>query len=252
MSNKLPETSIEAKVGRANFDRVNPVGESYGMLMVISKTQYIKQKNKSNDSYTYTGFVFVKCECGNIKRVRYGLLRSGHTKSCGCYNAALLKNNKRTIKHGNSHRDEFLIWNYIKRRCCNINCAAYNDYGGRGITICDRWLYSFDNFFADMGMRPSKKHSIDRYPNTNGNYEPTNCRWATPKQQANNKTNNRIIEFEGSRKTISEWCDIYSIGYKTVYHRLSNGWEIGRALTTPLLKSKYDSESRFMQTSFSR
>ena len=130
-----------------------------------------------------------KCDCGAETFVITERLQSGETRSCGCLARELLRTRKTT--HGMSKSDEHRCWRGMKKRCLNENFRFYYRYGGRDITICDRWLHSFENFFADMGVRPSKLHSIDRIDN-NGNYEPSNCRWVTQEQQCQNKSSNKL------------------------------------------------------------
>jgi hypothetical protein len=123
-----------------------------------------------------------KCDCGNIKIVRLNSLRTGNTKSCGCLKKEIL--NKTT--HGMSKSKEYNSWLGMKNRCLNSKDKFFNIYGGRGIKICDNWINSFDNFISDMGIKPKSNFSLDRI-NVDGNYEPSNCRWASPKEQANNR-----------------------------------------------------------------
>lgn len=127
-----------------------------------------------------------RCDCGNFFIARGQSLISGHTGSCGC----LQRNGKFRIKHGHSVRGEetpeHISWRGMKSRCYDPKNIRYKEYGGRGIKVCARWFNSFKNFLADMGSRPEET-SLDRYPNTNGNYEPNNCRWATRSQQVNNR-----------------------------------------------------------------
>lgn len=133
-------------------------------------------------------------------------------------------------KHGGRKTDEYRIWRHMRTRCENQNCDAYHSYGGRGIKVCDRWL-EFKNFIADMGNRPSKSHSIDRI-DTHGNYEPSNCRWATMKTQQRNRTNNVVYTHNGITASLAELCEINNCKYKTVHMRLTKGASIELALTS--------------------
>jgi hypothetical protein len=119
-------------------------------------------------------------------------------------------------------------------RCANQNDQAYDRYGGRGIKVCERWQ-SFENFLADMGERPAGT-SLDRYPDPNGDYEPDNCRWATAKQQANNRrlaVTARILDHDGLSLTMTEWCARLGIHKATLGGRLARGWSVHKALTVP-------------------
>lgn len=132
-----------------------------------------------------------RCSCGAVIARRAADVQSGHTSSCGCYRREATRAAK-TV-HGNAkrsaHSSEYRSWRGIMTRCLNPNNPAYVDYGGRGICVCERWM-EFSNFLADMGTKPSRLHSIDRIHN-GGNYEPGNCRWATPLQQASNRRKRR-------------------------------------------------------------
>lgn len=155
-----------------------------------------------------------KCDCG--KEVVYdgSRVKLGKVKSCGC------KKNK--PKHGGAGTREYISWCAMKSRCTNPNQECYKNYGDRGITICDRWLGSFENFLADMGNSPSSKHTIERVDNDKG-YYPGNCRWATRKEQNRNRRSNRLIEINGIKKCATQWCEHFGIPWNTYKARKRNG-----------------------------
>ena len=123
------------------------------------------------------------CDCGSIKIIKEYNIKNNRTKSCGCYRKEMPHDNFKT--HGMTRTPEHIAWCSMNQRCRDANCSSYKYYGGRGIKICARWN-KFENFFKDMGKRPSTKHSLDRIINS-GDYKPSNCRWATDSQQAYNK-----------------------------------------------------------------
>lgn len=191
----------------------NEIGNVYGHLTVISKAYKKYGRN----------FYLCKCDCGNETTVDIGHLRSGHTTSCGC---------RKNVRHGGSKTPEYVVWCDMLSRCNNPNNIAYKNYGGRGIKVCERWA-KFPNFIADMGSRPSSKHTIDRM-NNDGDYEPSNCRWATRKEQQNNMRSNHYLELNGEKKTISRWSEDLGIKLTTLIGRLDRGWTVEETLTTPL------------------
>jgi hypothetical protein len=140
----------------------------------------------------------------------------------------------RKITHGQAGSPLYGVWVTMIARCENPNTAAYSKYGGRGISVHSKWRESFEQFIADMGPRPSNKHSIERL-NTNGNYEPTNCVWATRQQQANNQSNNRLLTIDGIERTATEWGRLYGISGETIAWRLNRKWSIRDAVMIPRL-----------------
>ena len=135
---------------------------------------------------------------------------------------------------------EYYVWQMMIRRCHNPREACYPDYGGRGISVCERWRNSVAAFVADMGFRPSDAHTIDRIDN-DGNYEPDNCRWATRKEQKRN-TRTPLVEFEyrGTRGTLTDLCQAAGADYKTVHQRIHKlQWPLEKALTTPVRKMQH-------------
>lgn len=177
-----------------------------------------------------------QCECGNTS-VIYGT-SVGKTKSCGCLAIENMK--KVSFRHGETvgngpRSTEYKTWDSIKQRCANPNSTHYVHYGGRGIKVCARWIDSFQNFLSDMGRKPSPNHTIERN-DTNGNYEPSNCRWATNDDQQNNRRNNRTAEFQGKTQTFARWERELGFGRGTITWRLGLGWSIEKSLSTPIMK----------------
>lgn len=198
---------------------VNISGQKFGMLYAI--------KLDSRDRHNRERWLF-KCDCGKEKVIEKSSVKTGHTKSCGCWQ---IENNKVIgITHNKSKTREFKIWLGIKKRCLNKKHSTYKNYGGRGIKICDRWKDSFENFLADIGSAPSELYSIDRIDN-NGNYEPSNCKWVTRKEQNNNTRRNRIFSYEGNNYTLSNLCDKLELKYKLIYDRVTKlKWKIEEAI----------------------
>jgi hypothetical protein len=213
------------------------IGIKFGKLTLIKEV---------NSSFKPSGqrkrMVLCKCDCGNENVIQLYSITSGNTKSCGCYISE--QSSLRNKKHGESDKTkEYRTWQSIKRRCYNINNEKYKNYGGRGIKICDRWLHSFENFLEDIGRSPSIKHSIDRI-DVNGNYEPNNCRWATQKEQCNNRSNNHYITYNSYTRTIAEWSEIYNISQFTLLARVNkNKWTFEQCINYRKYSKKRSNET---------
>lgn len=200
---------------------VDLTGQRFGRLTII------KRVYNSKDGRVQW---LCRCDCGNKTIVKSISLQSGNTRSCGC----LYKDSREYIKktHGKKHFRLYQTWINMKQRCYNINNTHYNDYGARGITICDGWKNDFMLFYTwamENGYRDDL--TIDRI-DVNGNYEPKNCRWVTMKEQANNKRCSHYLEYDGERLTISEWAKKLNVPAYLLRGRLKLGWSIDRTLNT--------------------
>lgn len=178
-----------------------------------------------------------KCDCGNSTKVSSANLTRGNTSSCG--HLRVTRGVELRTTHGLSDTPEYMAWGDMIKRCTNPNDKGYHNYGGRGISVCYRWLSSFENFYADMGPRPSDDHSIDRRDN-DGNYEPGNCHWATKEEQDNNRRTNRVFYYKDKRYTISQLAKEFGINYETLRNRLNRGWSIENAVETPIRQLNSD------------
>lgn len=208
-----------ARINGIRVSSVDPNAEKHGRLLRLGRTFRLKDKS----------LAIVECDCGSVLVAYTSDLVTGHTASCGCWHREGLSN--RSATHRLRKSPEYNSWANMKARCLNPENSNYGDYGGRGITVCDRWLNSFERFYADMGPRPTPWHSIDRFPDNNGNYEPGNCRWATKTEQSNNQRTNRLLTSAGQTRTIAEWSRISGISYRTILDRLKRGWACERAVS---------------------
>lgn len=209
--------------------KINIAGQRYGKLVAICPTN-----KRSKDGGIIWSF---RCDCGKVKDIPSNPVRTGLVKSCGCLHAP----------HRGTGTRLFDIWVDMRQRCNNSNNPDFYRYGGRGITVCKEWNESFISFRDwAMGNGYSSKLSIDR-KNVNGNYEPSNCRWATPVQQARNTRRNRIVSINGISKLLCEWCLIYGISEESVYRRKREfGWDFEKAITTPHLRNR-DYSKKWME-----
>lgn len=202
----------------------NLAGKTFGRLTVLERAK--------NDSRGKTRWKCL-CECGKETIVMADSLKSGHTQSCGCMaaekaGAAISKVN---TTHGDRYTRLYRVWAHMKERCFNPNSISYENYGGRGITVCAEWKQDFVAF-RDWAMENgySDELQIDRIDN-DGNYCPENCRWSTRKEQSLNRRSNVFLTFNGKRQTVREWAIEIGISPKVLYDRIKSGWPIERVLS---------------------
>jgi hypothetical protein len=209
---------------------INLSGKRFGKLLVLTQAASDPVRGAAWNC---------QCDCGNTSVVRAKHLKGGQTRSCGCIRMALQRTKalNRKPKHGEARKAnqslEYKTWSWMLARCHNPKVRCFRNYGGRGITVCERWR-TFENFLADMGRKPPGS-SIDRI-DVNGNYEPSNCRWVNRAVQSNNCRSNVHIELDGRRKTMAEWAKELGMSSGTLWQRLNSGWSPRKALTTPVRK----------------
>ncbi len=210
------------------------VNKIYGRLNVCGRKCYIKSRTKDYSGHIFGYLTVIEietdeskyrwkkkgvfwrciCKCGKEVVIAADYISAGNAKSCGC--------KKLETFNGKTMTPEYGIWSAMKHRCYNNKNKKYQDYGGRGISVCDRWLASFNNFLIDMGERPSKKHTLDR-KEFNGDYTPENCRWATMDVQSRNKRNNHWIEYNGIRMILKDWAIYFRVNRTTLLERVQKG-----------------------------
>lgn len=188
------------------------VGQRFHRLTVLSEAPAVKGRRAHRCC----------CDCGTERVVLAQHLVSGNTVSCGCYSR------ERSITHGMRNSPEYSCWRAMLKRCENPEHHAYGRYGGAGISVCDEW-HSFEVFFADMGLRPSLRHTIERRQNDKG-YEPGNCYWADWTTQERNRRNTRMLEYSGVSRPVADWAEIVGIPRPTILRRLDAGWSAEDAL----------------------
>lgn len=211
-------------------------GQRFGKIVVLSRTED-KDRPRWN----------CLCDCGNKIVLPTEALRGG-TKSCGCYRREWASTIE--VKHGGCRRGNrdrlYSVWNMMKQRCNNPNNKFYQNYGGRGISVCREWLESYDAFrdwAVGNGYDPTAKHgncTIDRIDN-NGNYCPENCRFVSMKEQSRNTRSNHLITFNGKTQPLKSWGEETGIYYLTIYKRLKSGWIVEEALTIEPRKGRNQS-----------
>ncbi len=175
-----------------------------------------------------------RCKCGNTLEACAADVKSGNTKSCGCLLRDLLL--ERNTKHGQAHSLTYRIWCGMKSRCYTSSATGYKWYGAKGIRVCAEWRDSFEVFLADMGTCPNGGYSIDRIDGS-GNYEPSNCRWATLTEQANNRRSTRLITYNKKTLSMFQWSKLLGGSRGLVKHRINSGWSDERSVSTPVCTS---------------
>ncbi len=196
---------------------------------VIGRLTVVREKKTTHEQPRR---LICSCACGN-KHVEtsFQAFRKGQVKSCGCLKRELFAT--ANFKHGRCGTPEYNSWMMARRRCDSPKATSFANYGGRGITMCDRWRNSFESFYADMGPRPSK-YTLERIDNDKG-YSPDNCRWATRSDQLRNTRRTRKITFNGVTQSVADWATDLGIDRRTLYNRLNVGWPIHDVLSTPVL-----------------
>lgn len=203
-------------------------GSRYGRLFVVKPAGVARYK---------TGmavYFLCKCDCGEERIIQRSNLERGNISKCKCE-----KVGEPTIYRGAWVSPLYKRWRHMISRCEDPKSKSFNDYGARGITVCERWRVGdgqstgFELFEADMGFPPNGFDMIDRIDNSRG-YSPDNCRWASRQQQNSNKRSNKLVCIDGQTKTVAQWAKIYNIDPFTVYARIRNGWDSIEAVTTPV------------------
>lgn len=213
-------------VSRNCHPRKDLAGKRFGMLVI--------EKVVGQDKH---GSIYWKafCDCGEEKLACAHRLKAGRLTNCGCNLGWQAKNNR---IHGMCESRTYKSWNSMLTRCRTKRGKTFEIYAARGIRVCERWN-KFENFFADMGERPPGRSSVDRI-NTNGNYEPSNCRWAYPQTQNRNMRSNRLITYAGKTQCFSAWVDEKGLSENALHYRLSLGkWSLEKAMETPIRAHRF-------------
>jgi hypothetical protein len=207
---------------------IDLVGQRFGRLVV-----HRKHIRRAVDG----GLMWIcLCDCNTSTVVYTGHLRSGHTKSCGCFRDEKASEINKT--HGLAKTPEYKIWRVMLQRCFDKRCDEYDNYGGRGITVCDSWKNSFESFYQDMKPRPTPEHTLDRREN-GGNYELSNCHWATLEEQHNNKRTNIRHILDDISLTRSQIARKYGICKQTLKRRLERGLSIEEAVSEEVRRTNF-------------
>lgn len=215
---KYPNISCGCK---KDFGLVDLTGKRFGRIFVVSRSENNGKKTMWN----------CLCDCGNKKKIYGKSLKDGLVVSCGCFHKEIIKTINKT--HGDTGTKLHRAWQNMRARCYRKSSREYENYGGRGITVCEEWMESYENFKEwALSSGYDENLTLDR-EDVNGNYCPENCRWITNKEQQNNKRNNVLYEYNGQTKTLAQWSDEIGICYKTLQKRIRN-WGVEKAFSTPL------------------
>lgn len=201
------------------------LGNKFGRLTVLSLSH--------KDDYR-RWHVHVKCDCGTEKVVVFSAISSGGLRSCGCLRdeQAAINSRERCTTHGMAGTPTYRSWQAMIKRCSDLAGNRAHLYVEAGVFVCERW-FRFENFLEDMGVRPEGA-SLDRFPDGKGNYEPGNCRWATAKEQALNRSSTRWFDFEGQMLSLKDLAARVGMKRLTLQMRLKRGWSIDKAINTPV------------------
>lgn len=184
-------------------------------------------------------YVVAQCDCGTIRETYSYNIVSGATKSCGCYQHEVrCRTDNKFRKWTPEQKYTLRSYRAMIDRCEREGCNGYEQYGGRGVKVCERWKSSAEAFLTDMGLRP-RGQSLDRI-DPNGDYTPENCRWATVREQANNKVDSHFLTVDGETKTIAEWATLTGIGHSTIKERIKRGWSHKDAVSVKPLRKGVD------------
>lgn len=208
---------------------IDLTGQRFGFLLVVGPGV--------SDGRRHEAYWLCRCSCGSETSVPGSKLRFGGKRACGL-NGHRYGDETRIRKAYLVHKVEYRTWAAMLSRCRNPRATGYSYYGGRGVKVCDEWL-KFENFLSDMGPRPDGRFSIDRV-DSDGDYTPKNCRWATLKQQGRNRRKKVFIEIDGKVRHLPEVAEEVGLPNSTIYNRVKNGWDPKRAISNPGVAKKDD------------
>lgn len=215
MNEATPEVSDNWAQVKSPTRMKDFTGRTFGRLKVLSLAPFREKPNGQRKTYWRC-----RCLCGVETEVWGGPLSSGKTRSCGCLKRETANS---STTHGQSYTSLYRTWSTMISRCHKPTATNYDRYGAKGVHVFPQWRSSFEAFSKSVGAPPSSEHTLDRFPERSGNYEPGNVRWATPMQQARNRRDNRLLTINGESKCVSEWAEISGTKDATIRSRLARG-----------------------------